>query len=163
MGSVSGADKRILEREQLPGFRNENVDRKIVFTNGCFDIIHRGHVALLEQSRSFGDCLVGGINSDESVRRLKGPARPLVGAEDRAFVLLGLGSVDYVTVFGEDTPLETITELRPDVLVKGSEYGEGEIVGEDFVLQAGGTVERIMMVEGYSTSKLIEKMEQERK
>ncbi|MBU8922581.1 MAG: D-glycero-beta-D-manno-heptose 1-phosphate adenylyltransferase [Bacteroidales bacterium] len=160
---MSGSEERILKREQLLRFREENGDRRIVFTNGCFDIIHRGHVELLEQARALGDCLVVGMNSDESVKKLKGAPRPLVSADDRAFVLLGLGSVDYVTVFGEDTPLETITALRPDVLVKGSEYGEGEIVGEDFVTQAGGKVERIRMVAGYSTTSLIEKMKQERK
>jgi len=106
-----------------------------------------------------GDCLVVGINSDDSVRRLKGEGRPLNGQEDRAEVLLALRSVDYVTIFGEDTPIETIEVLEPDVLVKGAEYGSGEIVGEDFVLGKGGRVERISMVKGYSTSGIIEKIE----
>jgi len=160
---LSRAEERILKREQLLRFREENGGRRVVFTNGCFDIIHRGHVELLEQAWGLGDCLVVGMNSDESVRRLKGATRPLVSAEDRAFVLLGLSSVDYVTEFDEDTPLETITALRPDVLIKGSEYGKGEIVGEDFVLQTGGRVERITMVAGYSTTNLIERMKKERK
>jgi len=132
--------------------------RSIVFTNGCFDILHRGHVTLLDAARAMGDCLVVGINSDDSVRRLKGEGRPLSGQEDRAYVLLGLRSVDYVTVFDEDTPLEAIEALEPDVLVKGAEYGSGEIVGEDFVLSMGGRVERIEMVKGYSSSGMIKKM-----
>ncbi len=132
--------------------------RTVVFTNGCFDILHRGHVTLLAAAKALGDCLVVGINSDDSVRRLKGEGRPLSGQEDRAHVLLGLRSVDYVTVFDEDTPIETIEALEPDVLVKGAEYGSGEIVGEDFVLARGGRVERIEMVKGYSSSGIIEKM-----
>ncbi len=152
---------RILKREELAGFRDEDPGRKIVFTNGCFDLLHRGHVTILAASREMGDCLVVGLNSDDSVRRLKGDSRPLVCAEDRAFVLLALESVDYVTIFEEDTPLETITALRPDVLVKGSEYGQGEIVGEQFVLDSGGVVERIKMVGGFSTSGLIERIKGE--
>ena len=137
--------------------------RTVVFTNGCFDILHRGHVTLLAAAKALGDCLVVGINSDDSVRRLKGESRPLNGQEDRAHVLLGLRSVDYVTVFDEDTPIETIEALEPDVLVKGAEYGSGEIVGEDFVLARGGRVERIEMVGGYSTSGIIENMPPEEK
>ena len=133
--------------------------RRIVFTNGCFDILHKGHVTLLDTARAFGDCLVVGINSDDSVRRLKGEGRPLNVSEDRAEVLLALRSVDYVTIFGEDTPIETIEALEPDVLVKGAEYGSGEIVGEDFVLGKGGRVERIEMVKGYSSSGIIEKID----
>lgn len=146
---------RTIAREALGSFRRKNAGLKIVFTNGCFDILHRGHVTLLEAARAFGDCLVVGINSDDSVRRLKGEGRPVTGQDDRAVVLLGLRSVDYVTVFGEDTPLETIEALTPDVLVKGAEYGGGEIVGEDFVLSKGGRVERIEMVKGYSSSGII--------
>jgi D-beta-D-heptose 7-phosphate kinase/D-beta-D-heptose 1-phosphate adenosyltransferase len=149
---------RVIAREDLGKFRTGNPDRTVVFTNGCFDLIHRGHVALLEQSRAMGDILVVGINSDDSVKRLKGAGRPLTGEMDRAFILLALRSVDYVTIFGEDTPMETIEALEPDVLVKGAEYGEGEIVGEDFVLSRGGRVERISMVEGYSSSGIIDRM-----
>jgi len=149
---------RTISRERLGDFRRENAGRTIVFTNGCFDVLHRGHVTLLEAARAMGDCLVVGINSDDSVRRLKGEGRPLNAQEDRACVLLGLRSVDYVTIFGEDTPIETIEALEPDVLVKGAEYGDGEIVGEDFVLARGGRVERIEMVKGYSSSGIIERM-----
>jgi D-beta-D-heptose 7-phosphate kinase/D-beta-D-heptose 1-phosphate adenosyltransferase len=149
---------RTLEREELAGLRAERERERIVFTNGCFDILHRGHVALLAQARELGDCLVVGINSDESVRRLKGFPRPLVAARDRAFILLHLRSVDFVTVFDEDTPLETIAALRPDILVKGAEYGTGEIVGEELVSGSGGRVVRIPMVEGYSSSALIDRI-----
>jgi D-beta-D-heptose 7-phosphate kinase/D-beta-D-heptose 1-phosphate adenosyltransferase len=149
---------RIIAREGLGDLRLANSLKAVVFTNGCFDILHRGHVELLEKARAMGDCLVVGINSDDSVRRLKGMGRPINTARDRAEVLLALRSVDYVTVFPEDTPIETIEALEPDVLVKGAEYGSGEIVGEDFVLARGGRVERIEMVEGYSSSGIIEKM-----
>jgi D-beta-D-heptose 7-phosphate kinase/D-beta-D-heptose 1-phosphate adenosyltransferase len=157
MNDLSG---RTIAREGLGDFRRKNSDRTVVFTNGCFDILHRGHVTLLDAARAMGDCLVVGINSDDSVRRLKGEGRPLNSEVDRAHVLLGLRSVDYVTVFGEDTPIETIEALEPDVLVKGAEYGSGEIVGEDFVLARGGRVERIEMVKGYSSSGIIDKMPQ---
>ena len=150
---------RTIAREGLGDLRRENSGRRLVFTNGCFDILHRGHVSLLDAAREMGDCLVVGINSDDSVRRLKGEGRPLNGQEDRAHVLLGLRSVDFVTVFDEDTPIETIEALEPDVLVKGAEYGGGEIVGENFVLSRGGRVERIEMVKGYSSSDIIDKME----
>ncbi len=154
-----GTEERIIRRDRLAEFREMNSGRRIVFTNGCFDILHRGHVTLLEQARSFGDLLVVGVNSDRSVRGLgKGGGRPLVPEDDRIYVLLGLRSVDYVTVFDEETPLETIEALRPDVLVKGGEYSRDEIVGADFVKSNGGRVERVGMVEGFSTTSLIDKM-----
>ncbi len=149
---------RFLAREELEGFRRENAGKRIVFTNGCFDLLHRGHVELLAKARSLGDLLVVGLNGDASVRRLKGAPRPYMGVSDRATILLALASVDCVTVFDEDTPLETIRALRPDVLVKGAEYGEGKIVGAEFVEAHGGRVERVAMVEGYSTTSLIERI-----
>lgn len=153
---------RILARGELGRFRARNTGTRIVFANGCFDILHRGHVELLAKARSFGDCLVVGLNSDASVARLKGAPRPLVGEEDRAFVLLGLRSVDYVTLFDEDTPLETITALNPNVLVKGAEYEHGEIVGAEFVERNGGRVERVAMIDGHSTTSLIERIRADR-
>ena len=150
-------EDRILDRAGLACLREE-VSGRIVFTNGCFDILHRGHVELLTCARELGDLLVVGLNSDESVRKLKGPGRPVTGEEDRAHLLLALRCVDFVTVFSENTPLETIKALRPDVLVKGAEYGSGEIVGEEFVLGTGGTVERFDMVEGRSSSSLIDRI-----
>ena len=149
---------RILPRDLLPDFRRENSGGKIVFTNGCFDLLHRGHVQLLAEARALGDLLVVGLNSDSSVKRIKGGGRPFVGQEDRAFVLLQLRSVDYVTIFDEETPREALEALRPDVLVKGAEYGEGEIVGESLVDGYGGSVVRIEMIEGYSTTGLVEKL-----
>ena len=152
------SNNRIIARRDLGSFREEHSNERIVFTNGCFDLIHRGHVALLERAREFGDLLVVGINSDSSVTRLKGSSRPLMGVDDRAFILLQFRSVDFVTVFDEDTPLVTIEALRPDVLVKGAEYATDEIVGADFVTGAGGKVERVEMVENRSTSDLINKI-----
>lgn len=152
---------RILRREELEDFRKSNSTEKIVFTNGCFDLIHRGHIELLRGAGGCGDCLVVGINSDASMRRLKGISRPLVKEGDRAYILLQIRSVDYVTVFDEDTPLETIMKLKPDVLVKGAEYSRDNIVGADFVEETGGRVERVEMLGDYSTSGIIEKIKKE--
>lgn len=129
--------------------------RKVVFTNGCFDILHAGHVKLLETSRKFGDFLVVGINSDASVRRLKGPRRPRTPEGDRAAILASIRWVDEVVVFDEDTPYNLIMRIRPDVLVKGADYGEGQIVGEPEVLDWGGSVHRVQLLPGRSTSALL--------
>ena len=128
--------------------------KKTVFTNGCFDLIHSGHVALLEKSRSLGDILIVGLNSDASVRRLKGPSRPLNRLRDRARVLAALWAVDMVVPFKEDTPYELLRALRPDILVKGADYSHKDIVGREF---AGRTV-RVTLVKGRSTTGLIKKM-----
>jgi D-beta-D-heptose 7-phosphate kinase/D-beta-D-heptose 1-phosphate adenosyltransferase len=149
---------RVLARGELDGFRREHREKRIVFTNGCFDILHPGHVDLLAKARALGDMLVVGLNDDDSVRRLKGEGRPFTGEGDRAEILLALVSVDFVTVFGEDTPLETIEALRPDVLVKGAEYAHGEIVGARFVEEHGGRVERVDMLPGYSTTAIVERI-----
>jgi D-beta-D-heptose 7-phosphate kinase/D-beta-D-heptose 1-phosphate adenosyltransferase len=130
--------------------------KRIVFTNGCFDLLHAGHVHLLERAKALGDVLVVALNSDESVRRLKGPERPLVGAADRVKVIGALDAVDLVIVFDDDTPLETIRALRPDVLVKGGDYTVGTIVGAEDVIAYGGRVETIPLVAGRSTSSLVE-------
>jgi len=132
----------------------------LVFTNGCFDLLHPGHVEYLVQARALGDLLVVGLNSDDSVRRLKGTRRPLVAEEDRATVLAGLRSVDAVTVFDEDTPLELIRELLPDVLVKGGDYDLGGIVGQEVVEQAGGDVRVLPLVEGYSTTNILNRLKE---
>ena len=149
---------KTLSRNALARFRAKNRKKIIVFTNGCFDILHRGHVELLLEAKGFGDILVVGLNSDASVRRLKGRGRPLVGEKDRAFVLGALEAVDRVVIFGEDTPLEAIRALEPDVLVKGAEYGREEIVGAGFVEERGGRVERVPMRKGFSTTSLIKKV-----
>ncbi len=129
--------------------------RKVVFTNGCFDILHAGHVDYLEAARARGDLLIVGMNSDASMRRIKGEQRPLNPAADRAAVLAGLAAVDAVVEFDEDDPLALIRSLTPDVLVKGADWGNDEIIGADVVKAAGGKVERIGLTDGRSTSELI--------
>jgi rfaE bifunctional protein nucleotidyltransferase chain/domain len=151
---------KIFEREAL----KEKVQvlkrggKKIVFTNGCFDLLHIGHVRYLEAARAEGDVLVVGVNSDRSVRQIKGPGRPLVPENERAEVLASLACVDFVTLFDEPDPLVTIRSLMPDVLVKGADWGEDAIVGRDVVEAMGGRVVRIPLTEGASTSRIIEKI-----
>lgn len=132
--------------------------KKIVFTNGCFDILHRGHVVYLEKASRMGDALIVGLNSDRSVRAIKGPSRPVNGELARASVLAALSSVTYVTIFGEETPEKVIKLIRPDVLVKGGDWGAEKIVGSDFVKSLGGRVARIPFVKGYSTTSTIKRM-----
>ena len=132
--------------------------KKIVFTNGCFDIIHRGHVEYLKKAKSLGDILVIGINSDSSVKRIKGEKRPINNQIDRAVILSSFFFVDFVTIFDEETPLNLIEKLLPDVLVKGSDWPIESIVGRDIVEKNGGKVVTIDYLKGYSTSNLIEKI-----
>ncbi len=127
-----------------------------VFTNGCFDVLHRGHVAYLQEAKSLGESLIIGLNSDASIKRLKGKTRPIVGFEDRAFVLAGLRCVDMVIGFEQDTPAELIKSLLPDVLVKGGDWAPEQIVGADFVLANGGTVRSLPFHAGRSSSGIIE-------
>ena len=134
--------------------------RRVVFTNGCFDLLHVGHVSLLEQAKGLGDVLIVALNSDRSVRALKGPARPVVRQDDRALVLAALSCVDYVTIFDERTPQRLITELKPDVLVKGADWSAQEIVGAEVVRRSGGRVVRVQLVNGYSTTKLVQRIGQ---
>ncbi|HPE55197.1 MAG TPA: D-glycero-beta-D-manno-heptose 1-phosphate adenylyltransferase [Bacteroidales bacterium] len=131
---------------------------KIVFTNGCFDILHLGHVDYLSKARSLGDILMIGLNTDDSVTRLKGNDRPINKQEARAQMLASMIFVDAVVYFGEDTPYELIKIVQPDILVKGSDYKPEDIVGADIVLDKGGTIETIDFLDGYSTSGLIEKL-----
>jgi len=133
--------------------KERNHGKRIVFTNGCFDILHRGHVTYLEQAKDLGDVLIVGLNSDESVSRLKGPARPINTEQDRAFMLSKLGGVDYVTIFNEKTPEELIKQIKPDILVKGGDYRIDEVVGREHA----GEVRLIDFVDGYSTSLIIER------
>ena len=130
---------------------------RIVFTNGCFDLLHKGHVTYLQEARNLGDLLVVGLNSDDSIRRLKGPQRPLNSLQDRLEVIASLESVDWVTWFEEDTPMELIQKLRPDFLAKGGDWKIEQIVGAPEVLSWGGAVKSIPFVEGRSTTRLIEK------
>lgn len=131
---------------------------KVVFSNGCFDIMHLGHIDYLEQARNLGERLVIGVNTDASVSKLKGPLRPVVNEYARARLLAALGFVDAVILFEEDTPKQLIETLKPDILVKGSDYKENEVVGAEFVKSKGGEVKLINLVEGYSTTSLIEKI-----
>jgi rfaE bifunctional protein nucleotidyltransferase chain/domain len=149
---------RILDRKELVHRFGRPRDETVVFTNGCFDILHRGHVAYLFAARALGDRLVIGVNTDASVRRLKGPDRPVVQEHDRAFVLAGLGCVDAVTLFDEDTPAQLIAALLPDVLVKGGDYAPDTVVGRQHVEAAGGRVVIIPFVEGRSTSSLLHRI-----
>ena len=151
---------RVLSKETLLTHFGRPRDLTLVFTNGCFDSLHPGHVEHLAQARALGDLLVVGLNSDDSVRRLKGVDRPLVPEVDRAAALAGLGSVDAVIVFDEDTPLELIGELLPDVLVKGGDYDLDGIVGREVVEQAGGDVRVLPLVEGYSTTNILNRLEE---
>lgn len=132
--------------------------KKIVFTNGCFDILHAGHVDYLAKAKAKGDILVLGLNTDASVSRIKGELRPIINEEERAFVLSNLRSVDYVTLFDEDTPIELISTIIPNVLVKGADWAIKDIVGGDFVIQNGGSVEPIEIVVDQSTSKIVDKI-----
>lgn len=133
-------------------------NKKIVFTNGVFDILHVGHVSYLEKAKQLGDILVLGLNSDASVKKLKGESRPINNEIDRANVLLGLKSVDYVCIFDEETPLNLIKSVNPSVLVKGADYSIENIVGADFVQKNGGEVKTITFIEGKSTTSTIAKM-----
>ena len=138
------------------GFRSGG--RKVVFTNGVFDILHRGHVEYLTKAKQLGDILIVGMNSDESVRRIKGDRRPIVTGEDRAFILSRIDCVDYVCLFAEDTPLRMIEALVPDVLVKGADWNVRDIVGREAVEKAGGRVETIDYVPDRSTTGIIERI-----
>lgn len=147
---------KIKGREELMGVlaRLRSEGKRVVFTNGCFDLLHLGHVTYLEEARGLGDLLVVGVNTDESVRRIKGPGRPIVPLEQRLAVLAALEAVDYVVPFGEDTPYELIKALRPHVLVKGGDWRPEEVVGRDLVEE----VRIVPYREGFSTTGLIEKV-----
>ncbi|HYK34987.1 bifunctional D-glycero-beta-D-manno-heptose-7-phosphate kinase/D-glycero-beta-D-manno-heptose 1-phosphate adenylyltransferase HldE [Alloacidobacterium sp.] len=152
-------DEKVVDLNQLKrrisAWRSRG--EKIVFTNGCFDLLHIGHISLLQQARREGDRLIVAINSDESVSCLKGPTRPIVSERERAYVLAALGVVNAVVIFGESTPLDLIKELHPDVIVKGGDYTEDKVVGAQEVRSWGGRVKIVPTVEGFSTSKLIER------
>jgi D-beta-D-heptose 7-phosphate kinase/D-beta-D-heptose 1-phosphate adenosyltransferase len=132
--------------------------RRVAFTNGCFDLLHVGHVKYLQKARTYGDLLVLGLNSDASVRRLKGEKRPLIGQSERAHILAALDCIDYVVIFDEDTPIRLLETLRPHVLVKGGDYTPDRVVGKDLVESYGGRVELVDFVDGKSTTNIIEKI-----
>ncbi|HID30135.1 MAG TPA: D-glycero-beta-D-manno-heptose 1-phosphate adenylyltransferase [Desulfobacterales bacterium] len=152
--------EKIFERKALKDKVQDlkRAGRKIVFTNGCFDLLHIGHVRYLKAARAEGDVLVVAVNSDRSVREIKGPGRPLVPDSERAEVLASLACVDFVILFDEPDPLVTIRSLVPDVLVKGADWGADAIVGRDVVEASGGRVVRIPLTEGSSTTRIIDKI-----
>lgn len=147
----SGELRKIVETERERG-------RKVVFTNGCFDLLHPGHVSLLQFARSKGDVVIVGLNDDGSIRRLKGDGRPILGEKDRARLLASLEAVDYVVLFGEETPDRLIREIEPDVLVKGEDYVDKGVVGRDVVERRGGRVELAPFVKGISTTDIVERI-----
>jgi D-glycero-beta-D-manno-heptose 1-phosphate adenylyltransferase len=153
-------EKKIMSLEEARSLRARwrAAGEKVVFSNGCFDVLHLGHIDYLEKARAKGSKLIVALNTDDSVKRLKGPERPLNSQEARARMLAALAFVDAVIYFSEDTPLEVITSLLPDVLVKGSDYLSGNIIGAEIVKSHGGEVLTIDLVEGYSTTGLIQKI-----
>lgn len=150
----------ILNSSEFDGIRKilKADGKKLVFTNGCFDILHKGHVVYLNQAKSLGDILIVGVNSDRSVRKLKGEGRPVNNENDRAFLLDNLMSVDFVIIFDEDTPYELIKEIIPEFLVKGGDWKEEDIVGWDVVKANGGKVMSLNFIDNYSTTGIINKM-----
>jgi len=152
-GKIKSLDEMVKIRRQ---FRDQ--DRKLVFTNGCFDLLHVGHVRYLHQARSLGDALAVGVNSDGSIRESKGRGRPIVPEMERAEILSALGCVDYVVIFDDLTPQRVIDALVPDVLVKGADWRIAEIVGRETVENAGGIVRNIPLTEGISTSNIINRI-----
>lgn len=150
MGKILTLDSAVAETADI-----KDRGGKVVFTNGCFDIIHAGHVRYLGKARELGDCLVVGLNSDSSVRGIKGELRPIVPEDERAEVLSALEAVDMVVLFDEPTPLGLIEAIVPDVLVKGADWAEDEIVGSEVVKSHGGRVKRVELVEGRSTTNII--------
>ena len=150
---------KVLTKEEIAVFRKEHSSKQIVFTNGCFDILHAGHVDYLQKAAGLGDVLVVGLNSDESVRRLKGASRPINNQHDRAKILCSLECVDYVAVFDEDTPLELIKILAPDVLVKGGDYKPEEVIGRKEVEKNGGKLVLLPFIDGKSTTKTLASLE----
>ena len=144
---------------ELENFLFLQKGKKIVFTNGCFDILHKGHVSYLSEAKKLGDLLVVGLNSDMSVKRLKGNDRPINNEEDRKYVLSQLKSVDFVEIFNEDTPLNLIKKIMPKILVKGGDWKIDRIVGAKEVLENGGDVFSLNFVDGYSTTSMIHKIQ----
>lgn len=154
MGKVVASSKELVD--VLAPLRSQN---KIVFTNGCFDLLHVGHVRYLQEAKAQGDILVLGLNSDRSVSELKGPTRPIQKQSDRAEILAALACVDFVCIFDESTPLKLIEAITPDILVKGGDWKPDQIVGSEHVLKHGGDVRSLVFIDGKSTTKIVEKMQ----
>ena len=155
-------EKKIQTKEEVSKLVEQlkSEGKKVVFTNGCFDIVHLGHVDYLEKARNLGDFLVVGLNTDSSVSRIKGPARPVSDENSRSRVMASFAFVDAVVFFDEPTPKELIETIKPDILTKGKDYQVENIVGADFVIKNGGKVETLDLVNGYSTSSVIHKIQQ---
>ena len=153
MSILQSIESKIITISKWKEIRNEEYN--VVFTNGCFDVLHRGHITYLAEARDLGDCLVVGLNSDASVKRLKGENRPINNEKDRALLLAALSFVDYIIIFEEDTPKNLIEQVQPDILVKGGDYKIEDIVCADFVQSHGGEVLTIEFVDGYSSTKII--------
>ena len=154
-------DKVVTLNEAIERAENwQSEGKKIVFTNGCFDIVHLGHIDYLEKARNLGDKLILGLNTDASVKRLKGESRPVVNEYARSRMMAAFEFIDAVVLFDEPTPKELIEKVKPDILVKGDDYTIETIVGADFVIAKGGEVKTIPLVKGYSTTSLIEKIKQ---
>ena len=145
--------KKVLDKERAGG-------RRLVFTNGCFDLLHAGHVHLLKQAKELGDILLVAINSDDSIRKIKGDDRPFVEQDDRAFMLDALAAVDHVVIFTQSTPMELLDFLRPDILVKGDQYAFDEVVGSDFVVGYGGQVKTVSIRPNLSSSSIAQRIRQ---
>jgi len=164
MDKLAVIQSKIIDIDQLDSklaywnFKN----KKIVFTNGCFDILHRGHIEYLAQAANFGDILMIGLNTDDSVRKLKGYPRPVQDQYTRALLLASLHFVNAVVYFDEDTPYDLIKRVQPDILIKGSDYHVEDIVGYDIVMQKGGEVKTIDFIPGYSTTSIIEKLKKKK-
>lgn len=156
---MRSSDSKVFSLHELKEVLSKKKNEHVVFTNGCFDILHRGHVSYLQNARNLGDFLIVGVNSDHSVSKLKGPTRPIQNEEDRLFILAGLECVDAVVLFEEDTPIRLIEQLLPNVLVKGGDYVIEEIVGYDVVTKNGGLVTTLPFINGKSTSNIVKKMQ----
>jgi len=159
-GRTASSMGKIVSQDELVQVtaREKRAGRRVIFTNGCFDLLHPGHVRCLAEARALGDVLVVAINSDRSVRGNKGPERPLVPEQDRAEVLAGLASVDYVTIFDEPTPRELISRVLPSVLVKGADWALDQVAGREEVEAAGGSVVSVPLAPGYSTTSIIQRI-----
>ncbi|MBM4161057.1 MAG: D-glycero-beta-D-manno-heptose 1-phosphate adenylyltransferase [Ignavibacteria bacterium] len=155
MGTVVSRAELVEVRQKL-----RESGKRVIFTNGCFDLLHRGHIEYLTKARALGDVLIVGLNSDGSIQRLKGATRPIISEEDRSVIMAALSVVDYVCVFEEDTPYELIRSVVPDILVKGADWGVDEIVGKDIVEAAGGSIHTIEFLPNRSTTNIIQKIVQ---
>ena len=151
MNGIKTLDEIIVIRKQL-----QDQNKKVVFTNGCFDIIHAGHIDYLSKAKTLGDVMIVGLNSDDSVQIIKGKKRPILKESERAFILTNIEHVDYVVIFDQDTPEQLIAKLIPDILVKGADWNIEDIIGKDIVLANGGKVKTITFVNEQSTSKIID-------